>query len=292
MKSVPAEADGDLIGFVRHQTVALAAPDAEQADHDALVADGVEIVEFVPDAEVDADRIEAVGADPGNGIVRLPAQGGRQVRVLEIMPHPDPVARHLPALDRALARAFGAEAHHPDFAERIPEGGGAVAHRRAEGDLLAPVDAVGRAIERKGLLLLVGVDEFEAARRILFLLIQPDHSGVAIAVEHDVGPWHDVAQRLLPMHPVVGNRQSGVRVLPRNVPGLEIPVGRIVPDAVAEGHGLAPLAIALPGAVGPDDGVAGVLLRGVEVPAEIGVLDQEIVDEELAPHVDRNHRRR
>jgi hypothetical protein len=70
------------------------------------------------------------------------------------------------------------------------------------------------------------------------------------------------------------------------VPHLELAIARIVPDAIAEDHRCRGAALLLPGPVRAVYRVAGVILRGVETPAQRGGGDQKVVHEQLMADVD------
>src|SRR6185436_503003 len=107
----------------------LTAPDVEQAEHDALVGDAIEVVELRLDLQIGPRRIEPVGAHLEGWIVRLPGVGANDIRMLMVGP--------------AARQSAGTNAGHPDASERIVKAGGAVAAGAAHQGRFAPVNAVG-----------------------------------------------------------------------------------------------------------------------------------------------------
>jgi hypothetical protein len=103
-------------------------------------------------------------------------------------------------------------------------------------------------------------------------MVEPDGAGVALAGLHEVGALLDVQLRLVPAQAVL---RGGVgRAALGEIPHLEEAVLRVVPDAVAEDH-----------AAG-EDGALRVVDGPVVRAGQRGLLDEEVIDEELPADVD------
>jgi len=128
-------------------------------------------------------------------------------------------------------------------------------------------------------------------------MVQPDRASVAIVALagriHSVRAGDDVERGPLPLQPVladgIANRVKPARV----VPHLEQPVLGIVDNAVVEGRrDRTDSAIHLERSLRFQDRVAVVQPGLMEGPPQVRLGNEEVVDEELPAHVDRNRRRR
>jgi len=150
------------------------------------------------------------------------------------------------------------------------------------------VEAVGGDVQRDGVLAVVAAEgkHLVSLRRILFFQIEPDAVGVALFAANDVGAGNDVEGGFVPVNGVRGGGIAGGRTA--QIPELEEPGSRVIPDAVAEGHGV----VDLPCFILGHHGVGGVHFRFVKSAVKCSGFDQEIIDEELAADVNGNDRRR
>ena len=194
-----------------------------------------------------------------------------------------------------------ADAEDPDPAERIPEHRAPVSARCTTRDFRSPVNTVRREEQLLRRHVAVGEHQLEAACRIFLFLIQPEGRGASPLIMHDVGPGLNVERRLLPMDAVSRGRVSDVLPHPSSVPQLEDLVLGIEPDAVAKdgngGNGSedledTTLVLVFPGFVGLQNRIFGTILRPVVGTRQSRLLDEKIIDEQLASHVDGDHGRR
>src|SRR5438876_7826669 len=113
VKAIAAKAKAHLVGL--GPIGWLPAPDREQPQQQALVSDGVEIVELRRRLEVVARRIETVSPDPRQRLASLPFGSGDQIGMFPVMTNPSMRAR------------VAAQAIDPDLTERVIEDGRPVA---------------------------------------------------------------------------------------------------------------------------------------------------------------------
>src|SRR5205823_5270595 len=159
-----------------------------------------------------------------------------------------------------------------------------------------PMDAVWRRQEEQAAAVVVD-GLLEALPRIRFVIVQPDGPRVAIALEDDVRAGNDVKRRTPPGDAVVRRGVAGLAGEPAHVPHREEPRAMIVEHAVAEGHRgrIDPRAGPLRDRIGTflrrrrTEHWVDVEVRGrVEPPHERRLLDEEVVDEQLAAEIDRD----
>ena len=186
-----------------------------------------------------------------------------------------------------------AEAVDPLFAEGIPEDRASIGGRARRERRLAPVDTVGREVRgespgaRHRARAAERAEEDEPPARVFRLRVEPDGRRIAPARVDDVRTGAHVEARLRPVKAIGRGREARRGVVSAHVPHLEEIVFGVVPDAVAVGHrhGIA----GLPRLIRLEDGIPGIVRRAMIRARERRLGDEEVVDEELAAHVDRNH---
>ena len=173
----------------------------------------------------------------------------------------------------------------------LRKNGGAVGERERCVRLgTGPVNAVGREVDPddgRGLGRVID-ERLELARGVRVAQVHPDGGGIAAAadLENHVRVRHGGVgdARLDPVLAVGGVRVADVVAVAAEVPHLEEVVGGVEPDAVGERKGV--VVVVLPLREGGEDGIAGIHHGLMRDAREVGLCDQEIVDEELAAEVD------
>ena len=198
--AIAAEAEPDGVRFrAALGNVFVAAPDREEADHQALVAHRVEVVELGRDLQIGAQRVEPVGADP-------------HLRLRDFLPvRPGEQVLHLPVATRARLAPAVAQAVAPHLAERIPKHRRAVARRAGAQHARPPVNAVRRVVQREAerVAVLVRAPHLVTLRWVGRFLIEPHRRGVARVELHEVAAGLHIELRLLPINAVGRGRQRG-----------------------------------------------------------------------------------
>src|SRR5665213_1518580 len=185
VKAVAAVADADVIRLFADKT--LASKDREQAEHDALVRDAVEVVEFRRDVVLSTLRVELVGGRPQHRLVVSPMRAVHPIAGLKVE-----------AMTRWSGLA-GSQAEYPYVAKRVVEERRAIA--RVSGVTgLRPVNAVGR--DELLEVVVVPRRHLVAPRRIRLVLIDPRRRRIAVAVHDDVRAFDDVESRAVPVDAV------------------------------------------------------------------------------------------
>jgi len=298
VKSVAAEAHEQLVALRAiargHHLVRRALPDHEQPQHQALVGHAVQVVQLRNriDLRVRIDGIQAVRTHPeGRAVSAIPTHRGHGIGPLVI-----------PSDAGVLAAAvengpLGAD--DPDLAEGIVEGGRPVVARPGPLDLPAPADAVRRIVKHQAAPRgLAEAEHLEPPAGILRRVVQPNRVGVPIARVHDVRARLDQQGRLDPAQAVFRDGVAGAVQRAAHVPHLEALVFRVVPDPVAIGNRVRPvisfpalirIAFGFPRPIRPENRIALVGNRPVELALQGRFLDQEVIHEQLPAHVDGNH---
>ena len=132
-------------------------------------------------------------------------------------------------------------------------------------------------------------------------MIEPDGVRIARLGMHDVRALDDVEDGAIPANAVAGRGEAGVHAVAAHVPHLEEAILRVEEDAVAEDHrgriglGLGAIGVFValfPRRLRPQHRTCGMELGAMECAGERGLLDQEIVDEQLTAEIDGNDRGR
>ena len=264
--------------------VEVAAEDREHPQQHALVGDTVEMVELRCQTDLGVRGIQAaVGRHPERHLILCrPRGGGGGVDIVGL-----PVALGPAAVARGVRLA---NAEDPLVAERVEEDRGPIAAAAAPPMLARPVvDAVGRcAVDEVADGAAAVGEELDAPLRVFLIQVEPNRVRFGCAaLEDDVGPLDDIELGLDPSDPVLRLGVAEVLVVAAHVPGLELPVGRVEPDASAKRHGHGGAAWLFPFLVGLQDRVGRVGDGPVVGTGESGLLDQEVIKEQLAALVDR-----
>src|SRR5262245_61819568 len=192
METIAAETDADVIRLLALGP--LAAEDGEQAEQDAFISDAVEIVELDRHVVLRAPWVVDICRGPDHGTVVRPGGALREVGRLDV------------AANTAGGGVRVTNAEDPHLPERIVEERCPITSRTAATDL-APVNAVGRLIEEK--ILVVPRRHFVAARRIALFEIEPDRRRIAMHRHRDIRSRHDVERRAVPFDAIARQREAG-----------------------------------------------------------------------------------
>ena len=258
--------------------------DVEDAEQQRFIGHGIEAVELGGALCHGVRRVEPVGVAPVDGAAEgVAGQKGRAFGVVTA----------------AAARSVALDAVDPDAAKRVVEKGAVVA-RTAGGHRRGPGASVSGGREPVRVARVALGHEFQALGGVGREGVEPETvvtarmvaARAAAARQQQVAADGESEVRAPPCESVAAGRerQRAVEVA-RAVPQFDEPFGRVVEDAavaeVTDGGWLE-----LQRRLGLEDRVARVFGCGVEGAHQSGFGDEEIVDEELAPGVDRQHLRR
>src|SRR5689334_7790697 len=138
----------------------------------------------------------------------------------------------------AEVRIVTAEAIDPHLAKRIVEDCCAVTRRSAAGDLVVPVDAVGRKVEgERARAYRVGEDkELISSAWVRGVPVEPNGCRIALGGVDDVCAGNDIQFGLNPAQAVLGDRIRRLADVAAHVPHLVPALLVVVPDTITEYH--------------------------------------------------------